>query len=443
MTTDQDVWVLSKLVDAPMKFWMDLPGSKSISLRALVLASLASGISRITGLADCDDIDELTAALRTLGVGIAVSENSTYTVTGTGGKFTDGPLNVQLGLSGTSARFLIALAFLRTAPTHIDGHESLRARPNRYLIDALRILGAKVHPEEALGLPVVIQGHPETQQISVEMAGNRSSQFFSALMQIAPLLREGLSIKVGGELVSRPYIDITIAQMKAFGANVVWNEGETSFEVRPQTYHAVDMVVEGDASGASYFAALATVHGTSVVFRNLGHQTLQGDYSFFKICERLGATVTSDAGSTRITGPRYGMKAIGEEIDMEDMPDVAPTLMAIAPLVPGGLRIRGLSTLRIKECDRLGVCAAHLRTLNVSVEEGADYIVIQEYRGYPAEMVELETFDDHRIAMSFGVLASKLGNIAILDPHCVAKTFPEYWKELQRFGVHGTGEAAC
>ncbi|MCR6476509.1 3-phosphoshikimate 1-carboxyvinyltransferase [Variovorax sp. ZS18.2.2] len=434
--------MLSKLADAPRDFSMDLPGSKSISLRTLVLASLATGTSRITGLANCDDIDELTSALRTLGVGMAVSEDGTYTVTGTGGKFATGQLNVQLGLSGTSTRFLIALAFLRKDATHIDGHESLRARPNKYLVDALRSLGARVDPEEASGLPVLIQGHPETRQRSVEMAGNRSSQFFSALMQIAPLLTEGLSIKVRGELVSRPYIDITTAQMKAFGVNVTWNESGTAFDVRPQSYRAVDMAVEGDASGASYFAALATVHGTAVTFRNLGHQTLQGDYGFFKLCEKLGATVSSDADTTRITGPSNGMNAVDEEIDMEDMPDVAPTLMAIAPLVPGGLRIRGLGTLRIKECDRLGVCAAHLRTLNVPVEEGPDSIVIQEHRSGPSEMVGLETFDDHRIAMSFGVLASKLGNIAILDPHCVAKTFPEYWDELQRFGIDGTGKAA-
>lgn len=272
-------------------------------------------------------------------------------------------------------------------------------------------------------------------QNSVEMAGNKSSQFFSALMQVAPLLPSGLNIKVNGELVSRPYIDITIAQMKAFNVAVTWDEEEKSFDVRPQAYRAADLVVEGDASGASYFAALAMVHGTSVLFRNLGNLTLQGDYGFFRLCERLGATVQSDAHSTRISGPRSGMSPIDEEIDMETMPDVAPTLIALAPLVPGGLRIRGLRTLRIKECDRLGTCAAHLRKLNVPVVEGHDSIIVREHRHSPAALVKLETFDDHRIAMSFAVLASRWGNVAIMDSNCVAKTFPRYWDELERFGI--------
>jgi 3-phosphoshikimate 1-carboxyvinyltransferase len=332
-------------------------------------------------------------------------------------------------------RFLIALALLRKDPTCIDGRESLRARPNGYLVDALRCLGAKIVPERACGLPLTIQGNPGAIQNCVEIPGHLSSQFFSALMQIAPLLPQGLNIKVKGEMVSRPYIDITIAQMKAFNVAVTWNEQEKSFGVRPQVYRAADLAVEGDASGASYFAALAMVHGTSVLFRNLGNLTRQGCYGFFRLCERLGATVESDAHGTRITGPRSGMRPITGEIDMATMPDVAPTLIALAPLVPGGLRIRGLGTLRIKECDRLGTCAAHLRRLSVPVEEGHDSIVVHEHRHGPAVLVKLETFDDHRIAMGFAVLASRWGNVAIMDSSCVARTFPGYWDELERFGI--------
>jgi 3-phosphoshikimate 1-carboxyvinyltransferase len=428
------VW-LRRRVEGGGDFSIDLPGSKSISLRTLVLASLAKGTSHISGLADCDDVDELARALSVLGVGINALPGGVRAVHGTGGGFLGGALDVQLGLSGTSTRFLIALAFLRKEATRIDGLEPLRARPNRYLIDALRSMGARIAPPEAVGLPVLIEGCPNTAEPFVEMAGDRSSQFFSALMQVAPLLEKGLTIKVVGELVSRPYINITIAQMKAFGVDVTWNETASTFSIAPQAYRATDLVVEGDASGASYFAALATIHGTSVVLRNLGSRTLQGDYGFLTLCERLGATVTSDAHTTQITGPRGGLKPVPEEIDMADMPDVAPTLMAIAPLVPGGLRIKGLSTLRIKECDRLAVSASHLRLLNIPIEESVDAIVIGEHQQAPDKSVELDTFDDHRIAMSFAVLASKWSSIGIRDSHCVGKTFPNFWKELTRFGV--------
>lgn len=435
MRHDSGALLLSRFEGGNLDFCLDLPGSKSISLRTLVLAALAEGTSFISGLAECDDVDELAGALRTLGVDVVVSADGAYSVTGTGGRFTEGALKLQLGLSGTSTRFLIALSILRKDTTSIDGREPLRARPNKYLLDALKSLGARVEPSDAVGLPVSIEGCPETEEGYVEMQGDRSSQFFSGLMQIAPLLKRGLTIKVLGELVSRPYINITVDQMKTFGVSVEWSDCGSSVSIHPQHYRARDLIVEGDASGASYFAALATIHGVSVRFRNLGSNTLQGDYGFLKICEKLGAAVVSDASNTWVTGPGDGMKPIHEEIDMEEMPDVAPTLMAIAPLVPGGLRIRGLGTLRIKECDRLGVCAAHLRSLGVPVQEFSDSIVIHEHQHGPSEIIGLETYDDHRIAMSFAVLASKWGNIAIRDSHCVAKTFPSFWSELKRFGI--------
>lgn len=409
-----------------------LPGSKSLSLRAIFIASLASGVSVLRGVADCDDTAELISALEVLGC--KIDRNELLLVHGTGGRLKEGDLTIRMGLSGTSTRFLIAMALLRNGVTEIDGSHSLRLRPNKYLIDAIRSLGAVASPADAYGLPVSIRGFPNTMKHVVCMNGDRSSQFFSALLQVAPLLPNGLTLDVAGELVSKPYVDITIDQMKAFGALVTCNPTGTHYRVERQAYKSAELRIEGDASGASYFAALATIHGTEVEITNLGNATLQGDYQFLKICERLGSRITSDSLTTRISGPPGGLGRLPEEIDMEDIPDVAPTLMAIAPLVPGGVRIRGLGTLRIKECDRLAVSAGHLRKLGVVVREEKDRIEIDEC-DTTSHVVDLEANNDHRIAMSFAVLSSKWGNIRIVDSDCVAKTFPTFWRDLSSFGA--------
>lgn len=417
-------------------FSLMLPGSKSLTLRTLVLAALANGTSHLKSVADCDDTTELVSALRELGCEIIKDEsNANYIVSGTNGKLRKGLVDIQLGLSGTSTRFLIALALLRDDVTLIDGFPPLRERPNKYLIDAIRSLGAEVKPEAATGLPLSITGNASPTKSFVKMAGDKSSQFFSALLQIAPLLPNGLDIQVIGDLVSKPYIDITINQMKLFGVDVSCENKGQDYRVPNQAYKASNVTIEGDASGASYFAALATIHGRTVEFENLGNKTLQGDYEFLKICEQLGSKVIRNGTTTRIIGPSNGMNPISEVIDMEKMPDVAPTLMAIAPLVKNGLRIKGLATLRIKECDRLAVPALHLKKLGVSVVESADSIIIEECKSPITTPILLETFEDHRIAMSFGVLASKWSNIQIKDPECVGKTFPLFWDEMCRFGM--------
>jgi 3-phosphoshikimate 1-carboxyvinyltransferase len=417
---------------------LGLPGSKSITLRDAVLASLAEGQSTLEFPADCDDFSRISEALIELGITIDRDEPQCVRITGTGGRFRTGPVSLQAGLSGTAARFLIALGLLRRNETVIDGLPPLRARPNQHLVEALSELGASVHSTDNGHLPVSVRG-PEACKASIRVKGDRSSQYLSALLLVGPLLPAGLEIFVEGELVSRPYIDVTLREMLRFGVTVE-RDGYRQFRVHCQAYNPAVVRVEGDASAASYHAALATVHGGSVTFTNLGKKSAQGDYRFLEICEKLGATVARDDQTTTVTGPPGGkMRRLEGDVNMENMPDTAPTLFAIAPLIPGGAAITGLKTLRIKECDRISIPAQQLRKIGVETDEGPDCLTIAEFRSRNVQSaVPIETHDDHRMAMSFAVLGTKLGNLHIEDPECVAKSYPGFWEDLEKLRGHMT-----
>ncbi len=420
---------------------IELPGSKSITLRNLVLAALADGTTEIATPCDCDDTREMVDCLGELGISIETSEDyRRMTVEGRGGGFTEGPVALNLGLSGTSARFLIALSALRNDETRLAGRGSLNERPNLALLEAVEQLGGRTSSSDGGCLPVSIRG-PESFGHSVRMQGDVSSQFFSALLQIAPLIPDGLEIDVRGELVSRPYVDITLHEMRKFGVEVE-NRDYRKFIVRPQRYRSGARKVEGDASAASYFAALAVIHGGRVVFENLGSQTRQGDIRFLSICESLGARVQMDGERTVIEGPKDGrVLPVDGEVDCEDVPDAALTLIVIAPLIPGTTRITGIGTLKHKECDRIECPAAELRKIGVDVETGADFIEVGEIpswagAGDTTKTVDIETCHDHRMAMSFAVLGTRLGNLNILDPDVVGKTYPRFWEDLARvYGI--------
>ena len=416
-----------------------LPGSKSITLRNLVLAALAEGTSEIDSPCDGDDTREMVACLGRLGISIKPSaEYRRLTVEGNGGRFSDGPATLGLGLSGTSARFLIALSALRTGETRLVGRGSLNERPNLPLLNALEQLGGTTESAPGGCLPVTIRG-PATFRRSARMKGDVSSQFFSALLQIAPLLPDGLEIQVDGDLVSQPYVDITLNEMHKFGVEVV-NSDYRGFNVAPQRYRSGSRSVEGDASAGSYFAALALIHGGRVIFENLGSMSRQGDIRFLSICERLGARVQMEDAKTVIDGPEGGLirpRPSDGEIDCADIPDAALTLIAISPLIPGNTRIAGISTLKNKECDRIECPATELRKIGVEVKTGPDYIEIGELPGdatsrHTVDTVDIETYHDHRMAMSFAVLGTRLGNLDILDPDVVGKTYPRFWEELAR-----------
>jgi len=410
-----------------------LPGSKSLTLRDCAIAALADGASTIRYPGECDDYWRMKDCLRRLGITVENSSQDAVRITGRNGEFALGPIDLDTGQSAVSTRLLLAMAALRPDPTTIDGHISMRNRPNKALVDALATLGARMQSTNDGHLPTTVIGTRHLRG-PVRVPSNISSQYLTSLLIIAPLLESGLVIEVEGELTSKPYVDLTLDEMAKFGVRVV-NHDYRRLAVAPQVYRASDIDVEGDASAASYFAALATLHGARITLSNLGSGTRQGDYAFFGLCEKLGAHVERTPSRTVIEGPRNLAGGFDADVDMTSMPDVAPTLMMLAPFLSRPTRITGLATLRVKECDRIAAPTRELRKLGVTVEEGPDFMVIEPFVVDPSsrpEVVEIETYHDHRIAMSFGVLGSRLPGLRILDPGCVAKTYPNYWKDWQR-----------
>ena len=412
-------------------FETPLPGSKSLTLRDCAIAALADGASVVRFPGEADDYWRMKDCLRRLGVAVDDSAAGEVRVAGMGGRFAPGSLALDVGQSAVTARLMLAFAALRPDATVIDGHISMQKRPNKDLVDALRALGATLHSTSDGYLPTTVAG-TRALRGPARVSGAISSQYLTSLLIIAPLIEGGLTIEVDGDLTSKPYLDLTLDEMAKFGVNVE-NHGYRKLVVAPQSYRAGTIDVEGDASAASYFAALATLHGGRVVLSNLGTRTRQGDYAFFGLCEKLGATVQRNADSTVIEGPRALDAVFDGDVDMTSMPDVAPTLMMIAPFLSKATRITGLATLRVKECDRIAAPARELRKLGVTVHEGPDYMVIEPMGSATRRgVVEIDTYHDHRIAMSFGVFGSRVPGLRILDPGCVAKTYPSYWKDWER-----------
>jgi 3-phosphoshikimate 1-carboxyvinyltransferase len=413
---------------------MPLPGSKSLTLRDCGLAALADGTSTVRYPGEADDYWRMKDCLRRLGIAVDDSIEGAVRITGQGGDFAPGRVVLDVHQSAVTARLMLAFAALRAGETVVDGHISMQKRPNKDLVDALRTLGATLDSSNDGYLPTTVRG-TRALKGPVKVPGTISSQYLTSLLTIAPLVTGGLTIEVVGDLTSKPYVDLTLDEMAKFGVQVE-NQDYRRLIVAPQVYRAGTIDVEGDASAASYFAALAVLHGARITLTNLGSRTRQGDYAFCGLCEELGARVERLADRTVIEGPRTLAQGFSRDVDMTSMPDVAPTLMMLAPFLPNATRITGLATLRVKECDRIAAPTRELRKLGVEVEEGADYMVIQPLSQAPkrAAVVDIETYHDHRIAMSFGVLGSKLAGLRILDPGCVAKTYPNYWKDWRRAG---------
>jgi 3-phosphoshikimate 1-carboxyvinyltransferase len=416
---------------------LPLPGSKSLTLRDCAIAALADGTSTVRYPGEADDYWRMKDCLRRLGIAVDDSQEGRVVIAGRGGTFGPGRVDLDVGQSAVTTRLMLAFAALRPDETVIDGHISMQKRPNKDLVDALRTLGATLDSSNDGYLPAAVRGARLKGPVSV--FGTISSQYLTSLLIIAPLIDGGLTIEVQGELTSKPYLDLTLDEMAKFGVHVE-NHDYRRLSVAPQPYRAGTIDVEGDASAASYFAALATLHGASITLSNLGAATRQGDYGFFALCERLGARVQRLPGRTTIQGPRRLGAGFDGAVDMTAMPDVAPTLMMLCPFLGRTTRITGLATLRVKECDRIAAPTRELRKLGVEVEEGPDYMVIEplpdamqaDARAPIPRVAEIETYHDHRIAMSFGVLGSRLPGLRILDPGCVAKTYPDYWRDWRR-----------
>jgi len=410
------------------------PGSKSLTNRALLLAALARGRTRLSGLLIADDTRRMRTCMERLGVSIHETDPTTLEVDGCGGVFSpptgDGPLFA--GSAGTVARFLTAVLAAKpgeaTEAVELDASPQMRARPMGQLLDGLREQGAEIQCLGVEGyLPIAIGPHSSLRGGEVAFSRPASSQIVSAMLLAASLSEKATRVILREGTPAQPYVDMTIRVLEHFGGRVRW-EGDEVISVEPRALMARDYVVEPDASSASYFLALAAIHGGEVTIRDLGSQSLQGDAGFYRVLEKMGAEVEQTETITRV---RSRGRLRGIEIDMGEMPDMTLTLAVTALFAEGSTAIRGVEVLRHHETDRLAAATCELRKLGATVEERADGLVIDPPSAGLKAGVSIDTYDDHRMAMAF----STIGDVAIRDPGCVAKTFPEYFVELERLGM--------
>lgn len=410
-------------VERPFTVDVTLPGSKSITLRHILMSTLADGPTRLDGVPRCDDVDSMFDALARLGVEVQRTGKQARVEAPVHGSHRQ--VELDLGMSGVSLRLLLAHAALRTSTTRFTGHRQLYDRPNADLLDALRLMGCEIE-DNGGRLPIVVRG-PQVPARQTTLSMGVSSQYLSGLLLMAPALPRGLTIHLRGASTSASYIGVTRAEMARRGVEVRRIDAST-VAVPAAVYRGGDVMIEGDASAATYHAALATLHGGRVQLRNLGDATRQGDYNFLALCERIGATVDRDDSQVTLEGPPR-LRALGE-VDMIDMPDAAPTLMAVAPFLPEPTHITGLATLRVKEVDRIAFGVAELRKAGVRVEEYDAAVTVHPSADLQA--VDFETYEDHRMAMGLSVLASKIGGCRVLGADCVSKTYADYWQDFDQ-----------
>jgi 3-phosphoshikimate 1-carboxyvinyltransferase len=414
-------------VEGPLDATVRPPGSKSLTNRALVCAALAPGRSVLDGALLADDTEAMIGALRALGASVAADtgpEGPRLTVDGTGGALAPGPVTLDVRQSGTTSRFLLPVVALGAGPYRMDGGESLRARPMGPVLDGIRALGATVEPAgEPDHLPVTVVAPGGLAGGTVAVAGDTSSQFVSGLLLSAPYTHRGVRVEVTTPLVSRPFVELTLAVMAAFGVTV--GRDGAALVVPPGRYAATGYRVEADASAASYFLAAAAVCGGRVTVEGLGSDTGQGDARFADLLGTMGARVERTAGTTTVTGTGR-LRGLGD-VDLSDMPDMAQTLAVVAALADGPTRVGGVGFIRGHETDRVAAVVRELRRLGIDAVEEADGFLVRPGALGPARV---ETYDDHRMAMSFAVLGLRVPGIEIADPRCVAKTFPGFWDAL-------------
>jgi 3-phosphoshikimate 1-carboxyvinyltransferase len=413
----------------PLAASVRVPGSKSITNRALLLAAMADGRSVITGAGLNDDTRRMAAALGTLGFSLAVDESAARVVMdGRGGIIPAHGAELDAGGAGTAMRFLLGLLTLGRGRFRLDGNRRMRERPIAPLLDALAALGVTVRAERNNGCPPVIIeiGGDGVRGGAARIDAAVSSQFVSALLMPAPLWPQGLKLAVRGE-AARPFIAMTLRLMERWGVSATMSAAEIIVPGGQRYAAQNNFAVEPDASSASYFAAAAALLGGSVILEGLHADSVQGDIAFLGLLEQMGARVEWHADGVTVSGS--GESLSGVDVAMGAMPDLVPTLAAIAPFCSSPTRIRGVAFIRHHESDRLRALATELNRLGASVHECEDGILIEPSQTGPAA---IETYDDHRIAMAFAVTGLKTGGIRIRNPGCVSKTYPNFFRDLER-----------
>lgn len=413
---------------------VSVPGSKSITNRALALAALADGVTELRGALFSDDSHYFVECLVRLGYHVEVDEaNAFMRVHGAGvaplrqGSPTD--IALFVGNSGTTARFITAMVALGTGVYTIDGVKRMQERPIGDLLAALRMLGAQVEDLLGTGCPPVRVTASGLEGGEVVISGRDSSQFVTALLLAAPYASGEVVIRIAGELVSRPYVEMTVQMMQQFGGAV--QVGESVFRVSPGRYKGQCYQIEPDASGASYFLALPAVCGGQITVSGLHVNALQGDAQFVQVLARMGCQISDSPAGLTVAGPPDGV-LLGVTADLFALSDTVPTLAAIAPFASTPVRITNVANVRLKETDRIAACVTELRRFGVTVDEHPDGLTV-----YPCDPTQLrtdvtvETYDDHRMAMAFSLLGVKVAGTRIADPQCVNKTFPDFFARLE------------
>ena len=423
-----------------------LPGSKSISNRILLLAALARGDTRIHDLLESDDTQRMLEALRTLGIEWQLEAKNRVRVRGAAGTPPVRAADLFLGNAGTAFRPLTAVLALAGGNYRLSGVPRMHERPIGDLVDALRKLGAHITYLGNAGYPPLALAPGSNERPgAVNVRGDVSSQFVTALLIALPLLRTKVRVNVQGELISKPYVEITLNTMRRFGVSVE-REGWSAFIVPAVAGYASpgDIYVEGDASSASYFLAAGTISGLGgggpVRVEGVGRASIQGDVRFTEVLERMGAEISfgdnwieARAGAAVVARGR--LKAI--DADLNHIPDAAMTLAVAALYADGVSTLRNIGSWRVKETDRIAAMATELRKLGSMVEEGADYLrVTPPPGGRPGPGASIDTYDDHRMAMCFSLAALGGVGVRINDPDCVAKTFPRYFDVLRSISEH-------
>jgi len=425
-----------------------LPGSKSLSNRCLLLAALSNGKTRVENLLESDDIRYMLDALENMNVPLERddSDKNTVTVTGQSGPILsplgkEGVCELFLGNAGTAMRPLAAALCMGEGNFVLDGVPRMRERPISDLIEGLKQLGADVSCVEETGCPPVIINANGINSGRASISGKMSSQFLSSLLMASPLASGDINISIKDELISAPYVSLTIGLMKKFGVNVEISgdmEGVPSFSISASdTYESPkSILVEGDASSASYFIAGAAITGGTVTVRGCGSDSVQGDIAFANVMEQMGATVTWAPESITVTrDPSVRLK--GVDADCGKIPDAAMTLAVAALFAEGPTTIRNVYSWRLKETERMKAIVAECTKLGAKVEEYRDYCVIHPPEGNKInDNVFIETYDDHRMAMTFSLAACGGVNVIINDPGCTAKTFPTYFEMLESIASH-------
>ena len=415
---------------------INLPGSKSLSNRALLLAALAKGTTKVANLLDSDDIRHMLNAFSSLGVKYQLSDDKTICeIEGLGGSFNiQNGLSLFLGNAGTAMRPLTAALCLKgpkTAEIILTGEPRMKERPILHLVDALHQAGAEIRYLENEGYPPLAIRNSGIKGGKLKIDGSISSQFLTALLMSAPLAENDIEIEIIGELVSKPYIDITLSMMKDFGVHVENHDYQKFYVKCNQSYISPGKyLVEGDASSASYFLAAGAIKG-KVKVTGIGKNSIQGDRLFADVLEKMGAKITW--GEDFIQAEHNELHGI--DMDMNHIPDAAMTIATTALFANSETVIRNIYNWRVKETDRLTAMATELRKIGAEVEEGEDFIRIQPLAFNQFKHADIETYNDHRMAMCFSLIALSNTSVSILDPKCTSKTFPKFFYEFEKICI--------